>query len=235
MRDWFSSVSEKPAPADYLVLLHGLGRTRRSFRWMAGELNRAGYHVLNVGYPSRSKPLSALAADHIAPIIKSRCIDSNKRVHFVAHSMGCIVLREFLCSILPSEDERSRVGRAVMIAPPNQGSDIIDAIGSIPLVRAVLGPAAAELATHAQSPIHTLGPIPIETGIIMGNKAAIPFFRGVLSGISDGIVTVERGRLEGMRDFVVLPVDHTFAIRRRIVRDQVLHFIETGLFNSLPA
>ena len=49
------------------VLLHGMGRTRWSMRKPAKALVEAGYHVVNLGYPSTSRHqgIHELAADFI--------------------------------------------------------------------------------------------------------------------------------------------------------------------------
>ena len=226
-------VSERQAPGDYVVLVHGLGRTRASFAWMERQLHLAGYHVLNLGYPSQRKNLSDIAALHLAPVIGRHCTDESKRIHFVTHSLGGIVLRQWL----RSEDDRngatpisSRLGRVVMLAPPNQGSDILDRLRGQPWVRAAFGPVSSELGTAPDSAVNRLGPVKIETGVIMGHRALLPFFKPWLGPESDGIVQVDRGAVEGMTDFIVLPADHTFIMRRPLVRDNVLAFLRSGRF-----
>jgi triacylglycerol lipase len=215
-------------------MLHGLGRTRRSLGWLARQLQAAGYHVLNAGYPSRRRPLAALASDHVAPVVDwARRRDPVRRIHFVTHSLGGLVLRELLRHNQTngsSEPSAAEFGRVVMLCPPNQGSDIITHIGGHWAVRKVLGPIAAEIGTGPESAVQRLGPSPLETGIIMGSKAFIPFFLGILEKPCDGIVPVNKGRLEGMKDFIVLPVDHTFPMRRRVVCHQVLEFLRFGRF-----
>jgi pimeloyl-ACP methyl ester carboxylesterase len=225
-----AAVSELPAEGDFVVMLHGLGRTRGSLRWLARQLQSAGYHVLNAGYPSRRLPLSALASGHIAPVVEwATRHQPEKRIHFVTHSLGGLVVREFLRTI-HTNGSAVPIGRLVMLCPPNQGSDVLARIGRYWVVRKLLGPVAAEITTGPESAVHQLGPSTAETGIIMGSKVFIPFFLGILEKPCDGIVPANRGRLEGMKDFIVLPVDHTFPMFRRVVRDQVLEFLRRGCF-----
>ena len=43
------------------ILLHGAGRSPRSWGRMAKALAQHGYHIHNLGYPSRRKPIEGLA------------------------------------------------------------------------------------------------------------------------------------------------------------------------------
>ena len=47
-----SGVNDK-ASKEYVVLLHGLGRTAKSMSKIESELKKSGYVVKNIGYPSR--------------------------------------------------------------------------------------------------------------------------------------------------------------------------------------
>ena len=223
-------LSIRPADGDYVILLHGLGRTRASFAWMERQLHAAGYHVLNVGYPSQQKNLADIVSGHVAPIVQHHCVDPQRRIHFVTHSLGGIVVRHWLATAGARPPIEGRLGRIVMLAPPNQGSDIMDRLRGQPWLAAAFGPVSAELGTGADSAVHRLGPLKIETGIIMGHRALIPFFKSWLGPESDGIVPVDAGTVEGMADFIVLPADHTFIMRRPVVRDNVLQFLKTGRF-----
>ena len=79
-----------------VILLHGLARTSRSLDRMEEALAEAGYHTVNLDYPSRSQPVERLAAAYVAEGFR-RCAASGARpVHFVTHSMGGILVRYYL-------------------------------------------------------------------------------------------------------------------------------------------
>ena len=78
-----------------VVLLHGLARTARSMRKMATALEQGGYHMLNVDYPSREHSIEELAASVIPTAIRD-CGPDAVKIHFVAHSLGAIVVRYYL-------------------------------------------------------------------------------------------------------------------------------------------
>ena len=216
-----------PLPAatgETVILLHGLGRTRWSFWRMEQALRRDGYHVVNLTYPSRQKSVETLARDHLAPLIAAQA--SATRLHFVTHSMGGILLRCYL------RDHRiPNLGRVVMLAPPNAGSALADALKPTWLYRTVNGPAGQQLGTDGLP--RALGPWPGgpgTLGIIAGDVSLNPVFSATLTGPNDGKVTVASARLEGMADFLTMPHSHTWLGWRQPVIDQVRGFLRDGKF-----
>lgn len=211
-----------------VVLLHGLGRTRWSFYRVEQALRQDGYEVVNLTYPSREQTIEELAKNYLGPVLAAQ--SSAHRVHFVTHSMGGILLRCYL------RDHRiPNLGRIVMLAPPNSGSEVADHLMETWLYRTVNGPAGQQLGTHGLPP--ALGPWPAgagELGIIAGDVSLNPLFSSWLPGPSDGKVTVLRTRLAGMQDFLVVPYSHTWLAWRRAVLTQIQTFLRTGRFTPGP-
>ena len=77
-----------------------------------------------------------------------------------------------------------------------------------------------------------LGPVDFTLGIITGNEhtAVDAVLATQIPGENDGKVSVERAKVEGMRDFLVLPVTHTFIVNNDVVIGQTLHFLKHGNF-----
>lgn len=209
-----------------VVLLHGLARSDSSMDDMAQALDEAGYRVCNVDYPSRKHPIEQLASRFVAPAI-ARCVtDANEPVNFVTHSLGGIVVRELARAKLINT-----FGRVVMLGPPNQGSEVVDALGDWRLFGAINGPAGAELSTSLDSVPRQLGPATFELGVIAGNRSInwINSF-AFISGSDDGKVSISSAKLEGMRDFIVLPVSHPFLMTDPDVIKQTIRFLRVGCF-----
>lgn len=216
-----------------VILLHGLGRTRFSLNKIATSL-KPDYHVINTGYPSRHYPIEDLAQIAIGPSLE-KCRDADK-VHFVTHSMGGILVRQYL-----SNHTIDNLGNTVMLGPPNQGSELVDFFtGNMllgPIFKAINGPAGIDLGTSSQSRPNSLLENDIKNhnfnvGVIAGKKSNNIFFNKLIPGDNDGKVSVERSKLVGKHQHLVMSVNHTFMMLNTSVIDQIRYFLKVGKFES---
>ena len=204
-----------------VVLLHGLWRGWRAMEPLARGLRREGFSTLSIPYPSARLAVNVLA-DRVQQEI-GRLIVDDRPVHFITHSLGGIVLRALL-----ARDVSWRTGRVVMLAPPNGGSEIVDWLHDHPLLHRILGPAGRSLGSSGLPIQLPALPTQVEAAVIMGNRSSIPVFRKLLSQENDGIVSVEKGKIEGLSGFAVIPADHTFIQMHPEAIRLSLHFLKTG-------
>jgi len=210
-----------------VIVLHGLGRTASSMNLIEDALETKNYLVWNENYPSTSGDIEELSTTAIDEGLKF-CITNNAAViHFVTHSLGGILVRQYL-----QHNTIARLGRVVMLSPPNQGSEVVDLLNEYTLYQVVLGPAAGQLGTDENSHVRQLKPVQAEIGIITGDNTSDPWFSPVIPGEDDGKVSVESAKLDEMSDFITVHNGHTFIMRDEQVINQILYFLEHGQFSK---
>lgn len=206
-----------------VVLLHGLARTSRSMRPMARFLEREGFAVSNLSYPSTRFPIEELAAGLEAKL--EGLSERWGRLHFVTHSMGGIVLRQ-----LRASGARIEIGRCVMLSPPSRGSQVVDRLGGLAAFGKINGPAGRQLVTGRDGLCEGLGPVDFECGVLTGNRTVNPILSLMLPRPNDGKVAVSHAGVEGQADFKVLPASHPFIMRDRFAQANTLAFLRNGAF-----
>jgi len=224
VRGFSSDASEQ---CQCVILLHGLGRTSKSMHEMDQALEAAGYTTANLDYPSRDFPVEKLALDVIPEGLERCHTRGARRIHFVTHSLGGILVRYYL-----SQRRIEGLGRVVMLSPPNQGSEAADALQDMAFYQWFNGPAGQQLGTGPGSFVIQLGPVHYPVGVITGNTHALfdTWLADLIPGPDDGKVSVERAKVEGMTDFLSLPYAHPFIMEEPEVIDQTIHFLLQGRF-----
>jgi triacylglycerol lipase len=223
-------VARAQVPSDdpgCVVLLHGLWRSELSMLGMAWTLERAGYTVANVTYPSLSYPIPVLARRAVKEGVAQCHARGHWRINFVTHSLGGILIRQYL-----AEQSIPGLRRVVMLGPPNQGSQLADYIHSLRFLRWLQPQAVTQLGTGEDSVPLQLGPVNFEVGVIAGTSDTLSIWPGAPVADSDGTVAVAETRVAGMTDFVALPTGHTFMMWNPDVQEQVLYFLQHGRFRG---
>ena len=227
---WVLAGCSSPPPdgADSVIVVHGLGRTPASMTILVSRLKNAGFRVVSFGYPSTSEPMEALV-DRLQDEIGRCCGSEAETVHFVTHSMGGVLVRSYL-----SQRPEAHQGRVVMLSPPSQGSELVDAFADSPLRRLFLGPAGSQLGTDSAGITSQLGPVRFGLGIVTGDRSISPLGSWLIPGPDDGKVGVDRAMVDGATDFIVVSATHTFIMNRKDVSEEVVHFLRQGRFRSEP-
>jgi triacylglycerol lipase len=216
-----------PASAsECVVLLHGLARTSASLNEMQRALEEDGYRTANIDYPSRDHQIAELADMAVEDGLEiCRSYDSVVTIHFVTHSLGGILVRQYL-----SAKSIVELGRVVMLGPPNQGSDAADDLDVVPGFDWINGPAGRQLGKGEDSVPLALGPVEFELGVIAGNRTIDPITSAVLENPDDGRVSVKDTKIEGMDDFVIVEHSHAFMMKKPVPIELTKTFLRTGKF-----
>ncbi len=213
------------AAEECVVLLHGLARSASSMSKMAEVLTSSGYTAINYQYPSTKHSVEELAESAIDDAL-GQC-PKDATIHFVTHSMGGILVRQYL-----RHKRIDKLGRVVMLGPPNKGSQVVDTLKNVPGFKLINGPAGMQLGTGRFSVPNTLGPANFELGVIAGTRSINLILSTMLPDTDDGKVTVENTKLEGMSDHLSMPVTHPFMMKNESVIEQVIHFLRHGEFEK---
>lgn len=234
LMNWACALSSQPElkgnpdATECVVLLHGLARTSRSMNTMEKALVLAGFQTVNLDYPSRTKSIEELAAEDLVHGVQLCEQAGAKKIHFVTHSLGGIVVRQAM-----SKERPENLGRVVMLSPPNKGSVVTDKLKNRWLYRWFNGPAGQELGTEDDSLPNRLGPVDYEVGVMTGNRHAFfdAWFASFIPEENDGKVSVEEARVEGMADFLVVQETHPFIMNGDRVIKETIHFLRHGTFS----
>jgi triacylglycerol lipase len=220
-----SKIAPPPTRNETVVLLHGLVRTERAMRKMAKALRADGYRVINHNYPSTSAPIGDLTTTVFAAINPQ--IQKAATVHFVTHSMGGIILRQYLeTHAIPN------LGRTVMLAPPSRGSEVPDKLGGFALFKKLNGPAGNQLGTGNTSIPLQLSKTDFELGIIAGDRSVNPILSLLIPGPDDGKVALSRVKPATLTDYVQIHATHTFMPQNAKAIAQTKHFLAHGKFKK---
>jgi triacylglycerol esterase/lipase EstA (alpha/beta hydrolase family) len=211
--------------SDCVVLLHGLNRSYRAMTKMAARLQEAGFSTANVDYPSQAAKVEGLAEMAVNEGL-NKCRETDPdQIHFVTHSIGGILLR-----YAHNESPIPELGRVVMLAPPNQGSEVVDITRNWPTAEIFSGEAGLQLGTDENSIPAQLGPVDFELGVVAGTGTINPFMSAMLPIPNDGKVSVESTKVEGMDDFLVVRKSHHYIVTSDTVIANTTEFLRSGRF-----
>lgn len=195
---------------------------------MEGFLADHNFSVCNLNYPSRHFPIPELAKKVRKQILQDKKLVHSSRLHFVTHSMGGIILRQ-----IQATNPLPHLGRVVMLGPPNQGSEVVDRLGSMRIFRAINGPASLQLGTDATSIPNLLGPVDFELGVIAGDRSVNFMLSAMIPGKDDGKVAVSKTKIGGIKDFLIVHSPHPLLMNNPGAQIATLQFLKTGKFRCL--
>lgn len=194
---------------------------------LARHLRRAGHTVHLFGYPRRGSLSDA--AQKLVSFLRDNDLDAGgPELGFVGHSAGGVLLR-YLAAEMPGFS----AGRSVALGSPISGSVIAQRYAHRPWMKIACGPILASL--HPDR-VSALPSPPCDLAAVAGTAetaflpAALLMAPVAAGRPSDTTVLVEETRAKGMRDWISVPVIHTFLPRDKRVHNLVRSYLETGRF-----
>lgn len=215
-------------PTDVVVLLHGLMRSASSMkpiqaaideRYATIDSDRDDDKVNEVpavvlfAYSSTRESITS-HAQALREVVEN--LPGRPRLRFVGHSLGNIVLRTAISQWRSQGDPTSaldRMERVVMLGPPNQGSSFAKTLGQLGLFETITGHSGMQLGPSWNEFADGLDKPPCPFAVIAGDLSPLRIRNPFLKGPSDGVVTIEEAKLEGMDEFITVPVLHSFLMR----------------------
>ena len=210
-----SPVTHIKSDHEVVVLIHGLMRSSRSMTPLKSSLEQNGYRVYYYNYHSARYTIleHGIALNHYIDNLLEK--NSGIKIHFITHSLGGIIVREALSK--RSKKQLKNIGYLIMLAPPNQGSELATLSTKLfPLITSSIKP-LAELGSEKQSYVHHIPVPPIKIGIIAGRY--------------DAKVPPLAAGLPGLPPPVIVNTNHTFIMSNARTKELVLNFLENGRFD----
>lgn len=202
-----------------VVLVHGLWVHGLTMELQRRALARRGYRALAYSYPS----VRAGLAENAARLALFAASLRARAVHFVGHSLGGVVILAML-----AREAQLPGGRIVLEGVPYRGSRAARALARLPFGESLLGRTMREWldapppADFARFEIGVIaGSLGIGLGRLVERELPVP---------NDGVVAVEETRVPGMRDHIVLPVNHSGMLISGAVNRQIAAFLRAGAF-----
>lgn len=203
-----------------VIILHGLYMHGVVMQPLSYKLKQCGFSTKVLTYNSVSIDERKVFSN-IDRALKPSTVNV-----LVGHSLGGLIIKQYLASRQPSTKSVSHV---IALGSPIKGASIVKRIQDIGM-GAILGNSPAYgLNLHDDS-----WEFPQKLGSIAGTLplgARSLLIRNDRS-LSDGTVTVEETKIDGMTDHIELHSTHTSLIYSSLVPRQIEHFIRYDKFQS---
>ena len=212
-----------PMTGSIVFVLHGFGSNSLMTRTLGNWLRERQTHdyVFCMSYPSTMQ--SILEHARMLDLLVQNLPPTISRIDFVGHSLGSIVIRRYLSGPLedgwqvpPNRSEHrkhfspnSRIGKFVMLGPPNHGAVIATRlIGNDPVRRFLTGKSGEELGTSWHEVEKTLGIPCCPFMIIAGGRGNNMGYSLLIPGDNDGMVSTQGTQLDEAEAWLLFNVGH---------------------------
>ena len=207
-----------PAGAESVILVHGLWMRGLVFAPYQYWLEREGFAVYRLTYPSWSGHLEH-NADRLGRFVANT---PGQRIHLVCHSLGGLVAVMML-----GRHPDLRVRRLVLMGTPWADCHCGRYLAEHPGLSPFLGRSMKDWLARPRPPV----PKSVEIGVIAGTRRW--GLGTIIPGLplpNDGVVAVAETLLPEAKDRILLGVSHSGMLLSPLCAEQAAHFLKTGRF-----
>ncbi|MBO4294618.1 MAG: hypothetical protein J5896_04140 [Alphaproteobacteria bacterium] len=123
-----------------IILLHGLARSKNIFKPLIKPLEKLGYNVAAINYPSTRKNLKA-HTDQLNFFLKHT--EDVSEVSFITQGMGCLLLRDLIETNI-DWNNKFQIGKIINVNPINTGSSLFASLTRWKIFNMIFGKCLAE-------------------------------------------------------------------------------------------
>ena len=201
--------------AESVVCLHGFFRSYRCMLPLANIMQNEGLNVYLWDYPSRKKTIEKHAECLVEVLNAIAERYPSEAIHFVSHSLGGIIIRAAMNH--PACPHQAKIGKAIFLAPPNQGASLARNFQRCPIARWIFGNKTGhQLLTYTEENMASFGEFPkTKQVMVIAGKRESRFFHPWVKEPNDGKVTIEETRLNTPHNHCILNVSHNWIMTSR--------------------
>jgi|TARA_B100001996_G_scaffold184771_1_gene141333 hypothetical protein len=201
-----------------VIFIHGLFMNGTDMSLLRYRFKKSGYDTYQFSYKS-TKNTPFENAQKLSEFIN---LIQCKKINFVCHSLGGIVLRHYL-----SLDFAQKLNNIVMLGTPNQTSIVAKTITKWSLGKKLLGMSVENGLTGILPPWDSNQKLGIIAGYFpVGSELLTP----IIKNPNDGTVSIEETRLDGSNDHITLNCSHLGLLFSKKAFLQTKHFLEHSSF-----
>jgi pimeloyl-ACP methyl ester carboxylesterase len=209
--------------SEITILVHGFNKDHSDMLFIQKNLLLNGYNTFTANLPTTFSSLYKCQTILFLQIEK--LIKTHETVHYVAHSMGGLIVRYLINSI-----DQKNIGKCVFIATPHEGSKLAVLANKIPFYSYFFKPIKSLLPRAGYKPFPNTKNFKV--GIIAGNRNKGFLGRMLLTENSDGRVEVFSVKSSDSDEFIVLPYSHADIHHEIETFNSLLTFLKIGSFKK---
>ncbi|RKD30012.1 alpha/beta fold hydrolase [Thermohalobacter berrensis] len=209
-----------------VVLIHGYNKSSKDMLPLKKNMERLGYECILVDLPLRFKEVdycTSVFEKKIKGLLRN--LNSNEKISIIGHSTGGLIIRYYLSKTKYID----KIGRCVLIATPNKGSQLADIASRFSKVFINILKTLKSLTTEEIKKLGIKEVKNVEIGAIAGNNNNLLLGK-LLKEENDGRVRVSSVKYKGLKDFIILPYGHKEIHHKFKTAKLVDSFIRNGKF-----